>query len=196
MAPAWIVWAAGAGGVMAITTDASPSPSFHPSVTLSVRSGVPGTVLTITAIGFPPNQPVAEYIDVLNPDAGTPQPIFLSTPFHVDAQGDLIQQISWPNNPLVITAPGTYNVCIDTGSQWAIAPYAAKACAPFTVEGTASSTPAATPSPTPTPTIAPTPAAATTPRPGPPVPALLAGAALLIVAAGAGALWYVRTGRS
>lgn len=96
MVPAWMCWAAGSAGAMAITTDASPSPNFHPNVTLSVSSGIPGTVLTINATGFPPNQPVAEYIDVPNPDAGTPQPIFLSTPFHVDGQGDLFQQISWP----------------------------------------------------------------------------------------------------
>jgi hypothetical protein len=180
---------------MAITTVASPPPSFQPSVTLSVTSGVPGTVLTITATGFPPNQPVAEYIDVLNPDAGTPQPIFLSTPFHVDDQGDLIQQISWPNNPSVITAPGTYNVCIDTGSQWAIAPYAAKACAPFTVETVASPTPSPSPSPSSTPTILASPAAATSNDPGPPAPAVIAAAALLIVVGGLGALWFMRTRR-
>jgi hypothetical protein len=173
---------------------------FQPGVTLSVSSGMPGTPLTITMTGFPPDQGVAVYIDVQNPAAGIPQPFFFGTPGQLNAQGLLIEPVSWPTTPSLITQPGAYPVCADTGSQWAGGTYAAKACAQFTVEGSAPSTPSATPSlvpsPSPTPTILASPAATNSLRPGPPLPALLAGTALLIVAAGAVALWLMRTRRT
>jgi hypothetical protein len=142
IAAAWMASGAWAGG---IALDASPSPRpVAPSITLSVTTGTPGTPLTITGSGFPSSEFVALYIDQSDP--------YLGLPVRANDQGAFRFDTKWPatqasydrTGRVRATAPGPHNVCGDTTYPGNPQPFAAKACAQFTVQGTAS------PSPTPT----------------------------------------------
>ena len=103
-----------------------------PTVKLSVDSGTPGTPVTITGTGFPPNEIVALYIDAPGTYLDVPGP-------RADDQGNFTKAITWPGqiydssgrvNP---AKPGTHQVCGDTAYPGSDQPVPAKACAPFLV---------------------------------------------------------------
>jgi hypothetical protein len=123
--------------------------AFQPKISLTVASGGPGTMFTINESGFFPNGPIAQYIDVNNPDAGYPQPHFYGTPVPVDGQGRHVQLTMWPSSRAV-SSPGVYNVCAEAGGRWAgPSDYPMKVCAQFEVTGafvTTSSSPSPSPS--------------------------------------------------
>ena len=139
-----IAWLATSGPAGGLAGTASPSPvTLHPTITLSVSRGVPGTAVTITGTGYPPNEIVALYIDQMGPP-------FLDVPGpRADPQGAFHIDISMPHanfdsagriNPAL---PGPHTICGDTAyppGQRILA----SACAQFQVEGAPS--PSATPS--------------------------------------------------
>jgi hypothetical protein len=154
---------------------------------LSPASGIPGTRMAITVSGFPPNGIVAQYIDVLNPRAGSPQPLFLGTPIQVNEQGRHEMHFSWPPwNEQFLSKPGPYSVCADHGGEWSSDPqhptkYPITVCTKFVVlKGAASP-----PSPA-------TLAAARLNRSGPPLLGLLAALVVLVPAVVAGLIRLVR----
>lgn len=174
VAIAWIAsstWA----GVLAV--DASPSPvPVHPTITLSVSSGLVGTPVTITGSGFPPAEFVALYIDQSDP--------YLGFPVRADDQGAFRFDTKMPGtsydktgrvNP---TKPGPHTICGNTIYPGSTMPVAAMACAPFQVQATPS------PSPSPSPGIG---------NAGASLPEALVALAILIAAATGLLLWTRRS---
>src|ERR1700724_941127 len=103
-----------------------------PAITLNVQTGPPGTTVTITGKGFPPQEIVAPYIDQAGPFLDVPGP-------RADDQGAITKSFPWPSrnydpagkvNPIVL---GPHEVCGDTGYPGSTQPVAVKACAVFTV---------------------------------------------------------------
>jgi len=146
-----------------------------PTIILSVDSGTPGTAVTITGTGFPPNEIVALYIDLPGPYLDIPGP-------RADAQGGFTKDIVWPSRDYDATgrvnpsAAGAHNVCGDTGNPGSSQPLLAKACAPFTV--------LAVPSPSST-------AASATRAPASPWPVVV-GLFLIFVAIAIGVVVWIR----
>jgi hypothetical protein len=136
IAVAWMSSGAWAGG---IGLDVSPSPSKPvATITLSVTTGTPGTPLTITGSGFPSSEFVAIYIDLPDP--------YMGFPIRANDQGAIRFDTKWPatnafydrTGRVKAAAPGPHSVCGDTTYPGNPQPFAAKACAPFTVHATAS----------------------------------------------------------
>ena len=109
---------------------ASPSVA---RITLSVNSGPPGTLLTISGTGFPADEIVALYIDAPTGFIGAPGP-------KADAQGNfVVPGFPWPGkgwdpsghvNP---SKAGSHNLCGDTMWPSSTQTIPGKACAQFLV---------------------------------------------------------------
>src|SRR2546426_10011499 len=134
----------GAVQLLAVLSDASPTPAATPSITLSVTSGKPGTSITISGSGFPVDEIVALYID-------SPEPYIGSSPPgpRADAQGKLRDSFLWPDNKydpshrIDPSKAGTHLVCGDTGYPGNDQAIHVKACAQFNEIPLPSPTPSA-----------------------------------------------------
>ena len=110
---------------------AASSPS--PAIELSVRSGRPGTQITVTGHGFPAQEVVALYADGPGQDLGSPGPI-------ADASGSFAVNVTWPGSKsgpdaqIDPTTPGPHSLCADTAYPGSLQTRVAKACADFVVE--------------------------------------------------------------
>ena len=117
-----------------------PAQAASASVVLSIDKGPPGTALSITGSGFPPNEVVALYID-------SPA-VYLEQPGPVaDSHGSFQENFKWPGktyDPSGVIDPtkvGPHTICGDTGYPSSTQPVAMKACAQFVVEASANATP-------------------------------------------------------
>lgn len=163
--------------VVALALDSSPSPT-SPTITLSVTTGPPGTAVTITGSGFPPQEFVALYIDQPVPYLGTPGP-------RADAEGAFAFQIKWPDQTYDVAhkvnpaTGGVHTVCGDTSYGGISQQYPAKACTQFVAVG---------PRPSPT---AQSPAPSTPSSRGAGLPEVI-GAIAVLLALAVGAVWFLR----
>jgi hypothetical protein len=170
-------WLAFSVPTLALAADSAPSAAFNPTISLSVTSGTPGTLVTVRGTGFPPGEIVALYIDSPVPYVGNHPPGPVS-----DQQGSIVDTFKWPDQNYDAThrvdpsLAGPHQVCGDTGYPGGSQPVAAKACAEFHA--------VALPSPSPT----------LQPAPGQPasLPELLAGSAILIAIVVVTFLWMRR----
>ena len=125
-----------------------PAATSQPTITLSVTSGPPGTPVTISGSGFPPDQVVAIYIDMPGPYLGFPGP-------KADAQGAFHVDIKWPGKNYDDTGhidparPGVHLLCGDTQLPNSRQAVPANACAQFTVQVVRSPSPSTSPAATP-----------------------------------------------
>jgi hypothetical protein len=126
-----------------------PAQAASAAIVLSIDAGAPGTPVTVSGSGFPPNEVVALYVDSPSVYLEQPGPV-------ADGEGAFQENIKWPGknyDPSGVIDPskvGPHNICGDTGYPASTQPIAVKACAQFTAEA-APTTP--TPSPQPGPAI-------------------------------------------
>jgi hypothetical protein len=165
----------------------APTPPFSPMISLSLDSGRPGSNVVAVFTGFPAGEGVALYWDSPNPYLGTPGP-------NADSQGhiELDTSAGSPVGYFGVSrlGPGPHQLCGDTadpntfGSQQ---PFAAKACATFTVEAVG---PPASASPSTQPVASATQVAIKTNSPKP----LLTSSTLMLGLGGLGALLILVSG--
>ena len=154
--------------------------AYQPTITAAPDTGPYGNTIGVAGTGFPAGETVVVYSDTPNS---------LSEPSAVvDGQGNFRVEAGFPHGE------GSHNLCADTeGTPAGNQQYFAKACTLITV--TASPTSAPQSLPTPTPTFQAIPIAARAALfPFPIWPIALATA--LVLAAGAGALVWLRRRRS
>jgi hypothetical protein len=122
----------------------SSTSATSPTITLTPSSGRPGTRVTITGTGFPPEEIVALYIDRPGPYLDVPGP-------RADSQGGFSKDINWPGRNFDNTgkvdpaSPGAHSVCGDTAYPGSTQTSAGSACAPFVAEANALSSPIPSP---------------------------------------------------
>jgi hypothetical protein len=175
---AWLVMAARPAA------DASPSPvPINPKIALSVSSGGPGTVVTLTGTGFPPLEIVAIYLDTEPPYLSDRDPNNKPPGPVADGEGSFHETFMYPNatydstGHVKPTTPGLHAVCGDTLYPSSNQRIPGRACAQFEV--------VATPSPTPTPSSGGTTGAS--------VPELIGAFAVLVAVAVGMFLWMRRS---
>lgn len=177
----------------------APTPPFTPMISFSLDSGRADSNVVALLTGFPAGEYVALYWDSPNPYLGTPGP-------PADSQGHLELDTSAGGSVGYLgvsrLGPGQHQLCGDTADPKSLGsqqPFAAKACATFTVVGQAappsasSSTPPSASSSTPPST---SPAASATQvalKTGTPQP-LLTSSTLMFGLGGLGALLIVVSG--
>jgi len=163
---------------------ASPSPvPINPKIALSVSSGGPGTVVTITGTSFPPLEIVAIYLDTeppylpdRDPNAKPPGPV-------ADGQGSFHETFVYPtatydsSGRVKPTTPGLHAICGDTTYPSSTQRIPGRACAQFEV--------LVVPSPTPSP--------ASGGSTGASVPELVGALAVVIVVVVGMFLWMRRS---
>jgi hypothetical protein len=153
-----------------------PARAESAAIVLSIDAGVPGTPVTVSGSGFPPNEIVALYVDSPSVYLEQPGPM-------ADGEGAFQENIKWPGknyDPSGVVDPskvGPHKICGDTGYPSSTQPVAVKACAQFMAEAVPT---------TPTPSAHPGSGIPTIPVPA----VLLAFAVLLAVAVVA--YWFTR----